>query len=359
MYFTPVLGGWVADRWIGQRNAVAIGAMMMSAGHLAMAFDASFLIALLLLIVGCGLLKGNISTQVGGLYGEQDRAGRARGFSIFSIGINLGAVAGPLLCGLLAQLYGWHAGFGLAGLLMLIGLATYLAGYRRLPASVRSRPGASAAAPLDRRQWRVVGALFAAMAITMFQSIAYLQNSNVALIWIDRSVDLQLLGHRVPTGWPTRSILSSASSRCHSCWPGGAARRAAAANPRRSPRSAPGRGSPVRRICCWRPAVRPRIACRSWCRSSTMCCCRSGVSILLADAARAGVARRATAGPRHFDGHRFPFLFLSNVTIGWIGAVFERITPLQFWALHAAIAGTGGVLALTLGRRLERMLAAP
>jgi len=103
VYFTPVLGGWIADRWIGQRNAVALGAVLMSAGHLAMAFDASFLLALLLLIVGCGFLKGNISTQVGGLYAGKDRAGRARGFSIFSIGINVGAVAGPLLCGLLAS----------------------------------------------------------------------------------------------------------------------------------------------------------------------------------------------------------------------------------------------------------------
>ena len=114
VYFTPVFGGCVADRWIGRRNAVMLGAVLMSAGHFAMAFDESFLLALLLLIVGCGLLKGNISTQVGHLYAEDDGAGRTRGFSIFSIGINVGAVAGPLACGLLAQLYGWHAGFGLA-----------------------------------------------------------------------------------------------------------------------------------------------------------------------------------------------------------------------------------------------------
>src|SRR6185437_4415381 len=93
------------------------GAVMMSAGHLAMAFDASFLLALFLLITGCGLLKGNISTQVGELYAETDGEGRTRAFAIFSVGINVGAVLGPLLVGLLAQLYGWHAGFGLAGAL--------------------------------------------------------------------------------------------------------------------------------------------------------------------------------------------------------------------------------------------------
>ncbi|MEP7085768.1 MAG: oligopeptide:H+ symporter, partial [Gemmatimonadota bacterium] len=132
VYFTPVLGGLAADRFLGRKRAVVLGAILMSGGHVAMAFDASFLLALVLLIVGCGLLKGNISTQVGALYAENDGAGRTRGFSIFSVGINVGAVAGPLVCGLLAQRYGWHAGFGLAGVLMLIGLVTYLAGYHTL-----------------------------------------------------------------------------------------------------------------------------------------------------------------------------------------------------------------------------------
>jgi len=201
VYFTPVLGGLIADRWIGQRNAVVLGALLMSAGHLAMAFDASFLLALLLLIVGCGFLKGNISTQVGTLYAANNSAGRTRGFSIFSIGINVGAVAGPLLCGLLAQLYGWHAGFGFAGVLMLCGLATYLAGYRELSEAKRVVAHHVPAAALDRAQWGAIGALIAVMAITMFQSIAYYQNSNMALIWIDRSVDLGVLGFHVPVAW--------------------------------------------------------------------------------------------------------------------------------------------------------------
>jgi proton-dependent oligopeptide transporter, POT family len=166
VYFTPVLGGWVADRWIGRRTAVMLGAVMMSAGHLAMAFDASFLLALFLLISGCGLLKGNISTQVGELYAETDGEGRTRAFAIFSVGINVGAVLGPLLVGLLAQLYGWHAGFGLAGALMLIGLITYIAGFRYLPADRPRATPTVTAAPLDRRQWRIVVALGVVSAIT-------------------------------------------------------------------------------------------------------------------------------------------------------------------------------------------------
>src|SRR5512145_2616092 len=107
VYFTPLLGGLIADRWIGQRTAVVIGALAMSGGHIAMAFDQSFLLALLLLVIGSGFLKGNISAQVGALYPRDDEARRTRGFAIFSMAINFGAVAGPLLCGWLAQAFGW------------------------------------------------------------------------------------------------------------------------------------------------------------------------------------------------------------------------------------------------------------
>src|ERR1700749_5025295 len=108
VYFTPVFGGLIADRWIGRRNAVMLGAVMMSAGHIAMAFDVSFLLALLLLVVGCGLLKGNISTQVGSVYPPDEDLRRTRGFAIFSTAINFGAVVGPLVCGFLGARYGWH-----------------------------------------------------------------------------------------------------------------------------------------------------------------------------------------------------------------------------------------------------------
>ena len=139
VYFTPLLGGMIADRWIGQRNGVVIGALSMSAGHIAMTFDQSFLVALLLLVIGSGFLKGNISAQVGALYPPEDEARRTRGFVIFSTAINVGAVIGPLLCGLIAQVYGWHYGFGIAAIFMLLGLATYLYGYRYLPARVERR----------------------------------------------------------------------------------------------------------------------------------------------------------------------------------------------------------------------------
>src|SRR5437667_11714173 len=108
----------------------------MTAGHIAMTFDQSFLLALLLLVIGSGFLKGNISAQVGALYPPEDELRRTRGFVIFSTAITIGAVAGPLLCGLLAQACRWHYGFGIPAIVMLLGLASYLYAYRYPPAGV-------------------------------------------------------------------------------------------------------------------------------------------------------------------------------------------------------------------------------
>ncbi len=131
-YFTPLLGGLIADRLLGQRRTVVIGGILMAFGHFMMAFESLFLLALLLLILGIGAFKPNISTQVGALYAPDDRR-RARAYSIFYVGINIGAFLAPLVCGTLAASLGWHYGFGAAGVGMLISLAIYAYGRRALP----------------------------------------------------------------------------------------------------------------------------------------------------------------------------------------------------------------------------------
>src|SRR6266581_3943310 len=199
VYFTPLLGGMIADRWIGQRNGVVIGALSMSAGHIAMTFDQSFLLALLLLVIGSGFLKGNISAQVGALYPPEDEARRTRGFVIFSTAINIGAVAGPLLCGVLAQVYGWHYGFGIAAIFMLLGLATYLYGCRYLPARVERRKFEGTR--LTAAERRIVGALIAVIIITIFQSTAFYQVFNVNPIWIQQHVKAEVGSFRIPVPW--------------------------------------------------------------------------------------------------------------------------------------------------------------
>lgn len=359
IYFTPVFGGYIADRWLGRRNAVVIGAVSMSGGHIAMAFDASFLLALVLLIVGCGFLKGNISTQVGTLYAADDTTGRTRGFSIFSIGINVGAVVGPLVCGLLAQEFGWHVGFGLAGILMLLGLVTYLAGYNLLADTICAvRPvDILPKTKLGRAEWRTIACLFAVMSITIFQSIAYYQNSNIALIWTESSVDLNLLGFHIPVAWfnsidPLISILAVPFLLKH--WQ----------------RQAEGRGEQgeVAKI-----GTGAWIACVANLLLVIGCAVTDKVPVLVPVAydfllgvaflyywptLLALVSRAAPPAVRAtLMGTVFLSLFIADFIVGWLGGFYERMTPTEFWAMHAAIAAVGGLLAFLFGRRLESLLA--
>ena len=133
VYLMSIPGGFIADRYIGQKKAVAIGAILLTAGHGVLAIDAlwAYYCGLGLVILGVGMLKPNISTMVGGLYKQNDIR-RDKGFSIFYVGINLGSVLATISVGLVVKAYGWHYGFGLAGIGMLFGLLVYLYGQRYL-----------------------------------------------------------------------------------------------------------------------------------------------------------------------------------------------------------------------------------
>ena len=132
VYLTPIIGGIIADRVLGQRRTVVIGASLMALGHFMMAFEPLLLFALLTLIAGNGAFKPNMSSQVGGLYAPGDHR-RDRAYSIFYVGINLGAFLAPLVCGTLGERLGWHYGFAAAGVGMLIGLVIYLLAAPILP----------------------------------------------------------------------------------------------------------------------------------------------------------------------------------------------------------------------------------
>jgi proton-dependent oligopeptide transporter, POT family len=205
-YFTPILGGLIADRLLGQRRTVIIGGVLMAIGHFMMAFEALFLLALLALILGIGAFKPNISAQVGALYPPGDRR-RDRAYSIFYVGINIGAFAAPLVCGTLAVQYGWHYGFGAAGLGMLVSLAIYLYNTRDLPAEElpRARMVVGEKTPLDRDERRAVHALIGICALVIFFWAAYDQQGITIVLWAedftDRSVDLLFWQGEIPSPW--------------------------------------------------------------------------------------------------------------------------------------------------------------
>jgi len=148
VYLTPILGGFLADRWLGLTRTIVLGALLMAAGHFLMAFDQSFLVALLCLLLGVGCFKGNLASQISGLYAPEDLR-RADAFQIYYLFINGAVVAAPLIAGTLGEVYGWHYGFGAAGVGMIIGLTIYLSGRKWLPVEKRS-PKAGAGAALKR-----------------------------------------------------------------------------------------------------------------------------------------------------------------------------------------------------------------
>ena len=354
--FTPLFGGLLADRLLGARATVVTGALLLCAGHLALAFDVSFLAGLLLLILGCGCVKGNVAAQVGALYPRDDEAARTRAFMLFNMGINTGAVAGPIVCGLLAQLYGWHIGFACAALIMLAGLITYLAGLRHLPPEARRATRAASGPPLTADEWRTIALLTGVIALTVFQSIAYYQIGNAGMIWVRRMVDPATPFGPVPTAW-FRSIDSFTSvilaAPLIALW-----RRQSAGGGGPSDYAKLGFGAAITAASALLLAIASTLAGPG------------KVSLLWPAAAFAGmgigflyywptlmalVSRRTPAQTTGaMLGVIFLSLFVAKITMGWVGSLYENMSPAAFWSLDAAIAGAGALLVAALWRPLAR-----
>ncbi len=198
VYFAPVLGGLIGDRLLGRTKAVLLGALLMALGHFLMAFEASFLLALATLILGSGLLKGNLAAQVGGLYDKSDKR-RDSGYSIYVFSINVGAFIAPLVCGTLGEVYGWHYGFGAAGIGMMIGLAVYLSGLSYLPVDTvqksEDRPR------LQKGDGIVILSILLMLALTSLYWTAQSQVWNAYPLWLRTDVDRNIFGLDVPVTW--------------------------------------------------------------------------------------------------------------------------------------------------------------
>jgi POT family proton-dependent oligopeptide transporter len=204
VYLTPVIGGYLADRVLGQRRTVIIGASLMAVGHFMMAFEPLLLFALTFLILGNGAFKPNMSSQVGELYPPGDPR-RDRAYSIFYVGINLGAFLAPLVCGTLGERVGWHYGFGAAGVGMLIGLAIYLYASPKLPPDRLSRHLADEKQPLSPEERRALWALAILFIPTSLFWATYEQQGNTIALWADqntdRTVNLLFFTAEIPTTW--------------------------------------------------------------------------------------------------------------------------------------------------------------
>lgn len=188
-YFTPILGGVIADRFLGPRTAVILGGSIMAIGHFLMTFESLFYPALATIALGNGLFLPSLPSQVQTLY-QPDDPRRITAYNVYYVGINLGGVMAPLICGTLGELFGWHWGFGAAGIGMCIGLAIYIMGGRYLPLAVLDARARDVAAPADRQSFmRRIGLLLAVIAMVVVFRAAYEQTGNTVALWADSGVD--------------------------------------------------------------------------------------------------------------------------------------------------------------------------
>jgi POT family proton-dependent oligopeptide transporter len=196
VYGTPILGGLIADKWLGRNRTLILGGILMAIGHFLMAVEPAFLLALLALLLGVGAFKGNIATQVGALYGPNDLR-RAMAFQIFYIFINVSVIVAPLISGTLGQKVGWHYGFGCAGVVMVLGLIIYLSGRRYLAVEERNVSANDAAArePLSRGDWLCVIYLIILIPVLAVSLLTNQEIFNAYLTWGDQQFDLTLLNN--------------------------------------------------------------------------------------------------------------------------------------------------------------------
>ena len=204
-FFSPFFGGLIADRWLGRTKSVIIGGVMMMAGHFAMASEALLFPALALVALGNGLFIPPLAIQVGSLYADDDPR-KAYAYSAYYMGINLGGLLAPLVCGTLGELYGWHWGFTAAGVGMAIGLIIYCSFLRLLPPEPNRRLVAAEGKPDAAKVIREhVAILLLMVAMVVLFRIGYEQSGNVIAMWVsdftDRSVNLLGTRREIPATW--------------------------------------------------------------------------------------------------------------------------------------------------------------
>lgn len=357
VYFIPVFGGLLGDRVLGRRRAVTVGALLMTAGHFCMTFDRSFLVALLLLVLGAGVLRGNLASQLGDLYTKEDQR-REIGFQIYYSLLNTGAFIAPLITGALSQSYGWHYGFAFAGFGMLTGLVIYLSGGRSLPLDA-PRGADVLRVRLKAGERRVVLVLVLMLPVLTLFWIAQSQIWNTYNLWARDHVDLVIAGWKMPVPWlqavDALGVIVIVAPLLR-FWRWQAARS-----------SEPDDVAKLGIGCLLFSAAIAWLAGGqlvvhgldkvplAWALAYHFF---SAIGYLyFAPIAIALFSRSApTAVNAMMIGVYYLALFAGSTISGRLGALYERISPTKFWLLHAAIVGMGGLLIMLFAPRLRREL---
>lgn len=345
VYLTPILGGLIADRLIGKKRAVLLGALSMAAGHFLMAFEVSFLFALLALIIGSGLMKGNIASLVGSLYGPNDLR-RADAFQIFYLGINAGVIASPLIVGTLGETVGWHWGFGSAGVGMLIALVTYLAGLKHFPQDELEKRADHKAPKMQPHEWPALIALLLLIPVLAIAIVPNNQIFNAYLIWGDQQFALYWGDQKLPTTWLVTldaivSVSFLAGVALFYRWYGKRWR-----EPDEITKIIIGSAFSIGGMLCLFMAASTQAPGE-----------KIGLfwpvmfhivnSIGFAHMLPVSLALFAKVAPKALNatviGLYYLAFFTANALVGWIGGFYETMPTPTFWLLHAALAGGSGL----------------
>ena len=361
VYFTPLIGGWVADRLLGAKRTVMIGVLLMSAGHLAMSFYSTFLVALLLLILGSGFLKGNISAQVGTLYPREDESLRSRGYTIFSTGICIGAACGPVVTGLVAAIYGWHAGFAVSAVLMLLALVAYILGQPHLPDDRPIARERVKSPPMTTAERKRVLVLLLVIALTIPAEIAYPMVWSIGILWVDQYVNLATPLGEAPSSWfaSMDSIGAILAAPALVVFWGWQAKRGS------EPASVTKQGIGTAIVGCAAllfayanmGITEAHSVGAGWAVAGWLI---MGLAWMYYWPTTLAIVSKA-APPRVAStlmGVAFLSPFVAHVLAGWVGSYFDQMNPSTFWAMDAAIALAGAALILVLRKPLQQGLEA-
>jgi POT family proton-dependent oligopeptide transporter len=362
VYLTPLGGGLLADRLTGRTAAVTLGALLMAIGHFLMAFEVSFLVALFCLLIGVGCFKGNIAAQVGDLYAEDDPR-RADAFQIYYLAIQIAGIAAPLVCSTLGETIGWHYGFGAAGVGMLIGLAIYLSGRPALPKERRRDGERIVRPPLTARDTRAVVLLALLILPLALSLIGNQEIFNAYLIWAETHFHLRFFGMTMPIGWMVSlDGVTSAAMIAGSVmfWRWYATRWA---EPDEITKVTIGVG-----ISALAPLT---LAAASMVVAATGQPVSLGWALafhLLNDLGFSNVlpvalALYSRAAPKGLEGLMiavyYLHLFLGNMLVGYLGTLYEAMSPVAFWLLHVGLMLLAGGVLLAVRRFAGNMLAPP
>jgi POT family proton-dependent oligopeptide transporter len=352
VYFTPLFGGLIADRWLGRTKAVVTGASLMALGHFLMAFEASFLLAIACLIVGVGFFKGNIAAQVGSLYAPDDKR-RASAFQIFMLAVQIAVIVSPLVCGTLSEKVAWHWGFEAAGVGMLIGLVVYLVGRAWLPPEEpRAQVVREARTPMSADERKRMALLVALLPVLVL-SIVGNQQYNIGFpLWSEKNMDLVLFGWQVPVTWlqSVDAIVSAVTMvLVIGFWRWWATRRR---EPDDLMKIALGSllsaGAPaLLMIAAGMIAATHTKISFAWSIAYSLVNDFGFANIL-----PVGLALYSRSAPHKLEGLvvgiYYLQLFAGNIFVGWLAGLQDVLPGVSFWGLHAILVAAAGVLMLVV-----------